>query len=594
MPSEIPAPVQAKRLLLREELLRGNRATVTVAFVLGLVAAVATTSLPLVVRELIQAIQSDDGGLTQWILLMAAIALGGGIASAFSAFMLARIGERMVLDLRTRIIGRALRLPLRSIRQEGPGTAVARVTSDAAQLRSVVDVGVTQLPASALSVVLGLVIMGLLDWVLLLIAMGSFTISAAAIGLVVRGVRRSTLAQQTAIGMLAQDFSAALGSLPIIKAQRAEALVAQKVSRSASDASKAAIAAARLQSFVSPVMELGLQAALIGVVVGSGARLASGALTIPDFAAFLLYLLQLVSPLTVVALGVSRLQTGLSARVRVEEILTMPEEVDEGHAVPPPAEPDGSSLEFDDVSFNYELAPVLRNVSFSAPARGLTAIVGPSGAGKSTVLSLVERFVEPSSGTIRVLGHDIVTWPLSGLRRRIGYVDQAFTLLEGSIRENLLLGRDEPVSDEELLGTLALVGLREDVLALPDGLDAGIGRATDLSGGQRQRLAFARALLTRSDIIMLDEPSAQLDSVNDERLRVLVERFARDRAVIVVAHRIATIQNADRIVVLEAGEVVDVGTHDELVGRCATYAGLVHGQRLSDAGRLDAPAVEAS
>lgn len=587
-----PAPAPAK-LRLRDELLRGNRATVTIAFVLGLVAALATVALPLVVRELIQAIQADDGSLTTPILLMAALALGGGVASALSAFMLARVGENMVLDLRSRVIGRVLRMPLRVVRREGHGTVVARVTSDAAQLRAVVDVGVTQLPTSGLSVILGLVIMGLLDWVLLLIALGSFAVSAAAITVVVRGVRRSTLAQQTAIGQLAQDFSAALGALPIIKAQRAEARVADAVSASARDAAGAAVSAARLQSFVSPVMELGLQAALIGVVVGSGARLASGALSVPDFAAFLLYLLQLVSPLTVVALGVSRLQTGLSARSRVEQILAVPQESDAGDAAAPAAA-SAHALQFDDVSFAYDREPVLRHVTFSAPARGLTAIVGPSGAGKSTLLSLIERFVEPASGRIRVLGHDIERWPLSGLRRRLGYVDQAFTLIEDTIRANLVLGRETPASDAELLQTLDLVGLRADVLALPDGLDTEIGRATDLSGGQRQRLAFARALLTEADIILLDEPTAQLDTVNDELLRVVIERLAHRRAVVVVAHRIATIQSADRIVVLEAGAVVDHGTHEELVQRCATYAALVHGQRLSETGRIvDAPVVTA-
>lgn len=582
MSTDAPPPPGATGLSIRAELLRGNRRVVALAFALGVVAAIATVALPLVVRELITAIQDDDGVLLP-ILLLAGLALGGGLATALSTFLLARVGERMVLDLRTRMIGRILRLPLHAVRREGTGTLVSRVGSDAAQLRSVVDVGVTEIPVSAVSIVLGLVVMGLLDWVLLLIALGSFAVSAAAIGVVVRGIRRNALEQQTAIGLLAQRLASTIGALPIVRAQRAEEHVSAEIASAAQRASRSAIAAARLQSLVSPVMELGLQVALIGVVVGSGARLANGALTVPDFAAFLLYLLQLVSPLTVVALGVSRLQTGLSARERIAHVLNLEPEVDAGRLAASTDTPEGApAIAFEDVAFAYDERPVLDGVSFEAPAHGMTAIVGPSGAGKSTILQLVERFVDPGSGTIRVHGHPVQEWRLDGLRRRVEYVDQAFTLLEGSIRENLTLGRDTPATDDQLLQALERVGLRDDVLAMDDGLDERIGRGVDVSGGQRQRLACARALLTEADIVLFDEPTAQLDSVNDELLRVAIEQLATDRAVVVVAHRIATIRSADRIVVVEAGRVVGVGSHDELVDGCPTYADLVARQRLSD------------
>lgn len=575
-------PTASGTLSIRAELLRGNRRVVAAAFLLGVIAAIATVALPLVVRELITAIQEDDGVLLP-ILLLAGLALGGGLATALSTFLLARVGERMVLDLRTRMIGRILRLPLNVVRREGTGTLVSRVGSDAAQLRSVVDVGVTEIPVSAVSIVLGLVVMGFLDWVLLLIALGSFAVSATAIGVVVRGIRRNALEQQTAIGILAQRLAAGIAALPIVRAQRAEEHVASEISASAGQASRSAVAAARLQSLVSPVMELGLQVALIGVVVGSGARLANGALTVPDFAAFLLYLLQLVSPLTVVALGVSRLQTGLSARERIAHVLDLEPEVDDGRLPATVDTPEGApAIAFEDVVFAYDERPVLDGVSFAAPAHGMTAIVGPSGAGKSTILQLVERFVNVGSGTVRVHGHPVEEWRLDGLRRRVEYVDQAFTLLEGSIRENLTLGRDTPATDEQLLAALERVGLREDVLGMEGGLDGRIGRGVDISGGQRQRLACARALLTEADIVLFDEPTAQLDSVNDDLLRIAIEQLSTDRAVVVVAHRIATIRAADRIVVVEAGRVVGTGTHDELVDGCPTYAGLVTLQRLGD------------
>jgi ATP-binding cassette subfamily B protein len=575
------------QLRILAELRRGRASLLVLAAVLSLAGALAALAVPLVVRELIVAIQRDEGKVGA-VALMAGLALGAALASALSALLLARAGEDMVHGVRTRVVAHVLRLPLQTVRREGTGSVVARATADAAQLRAVVDVGVTELPVAAITVVVGLVIMGLLDPVLLLIAVGSFALSAAVIAAVVVGIRRNTTAQQVAIGQLAQRLTAALTALPVVKAQRAERQVAGDVAASAGAARDAAFSAARLQSVVGPIMELGLQIALIGVVVGSGARLASGALTIPDFAAFLLYLLQLISPFTVVALGVSRLQTGLAARERLDEVLALPAETDTAAAVPPAATP-LAAVELDGVTFAHDDdRPVLRDVSFAAPTRGLTAIVGPSGAGKSTVLGLVERFLEPSGGHVRVLGHDVRDWPLGELRRRVAYVDQGFTLLEGTIRDNLLLGRDDDVDDATLLDALEQVGLRDDVEALDDGWNTVIGRATDLSGGQRQRLAVARALLGGADVLVLDEPTSQLDSTNDERLRDVIADVAERRAVIVVAHRIATVQHADLVVVLEGGEVVGLGTHEELLRDSATYRELVRGQVLASGDATEA------
>lgn len=162
-------------------------------------------------------------------------------------------------------------------------------------------------------------------------------------------------------------------------------------------------------------------------------------------------------------------------------------------------------------------------------------------------------------------------WPLDDLRRRVAYVDQTFTLLEGTVRDNLLLGSDTLLGDDALLDALDAVALRDEVLRLPNGLGTVLGRATDLSGGQRQRLALARALLTDADVVLLDEPTSQLDSINEQRLRDLVTRLAQDRAVVVVAHRLSTVQHADHVLVMESGRALDAGTHPELLARCPQY-----------------------
>jgi ATP-binding cassette subfamily B protein len=570
----------APGLRLRAVLAGGDRLQLGIAALLALISTAATLAVPLMVRDLVEAL-SDSGGLLWPVVLMTALAVVGALSATVSGYLLARTGEKMILRLRSRVMEHTMRLPLREVRTQGPGNLVARVTSDAMMLRSVIDVGAIQLPLSTITVVATLVVMSLLDWVLVLITIGSFALAGAVIGLVIIRVRRSIVAQQTALGELAQRFTATLAALPTIKAYRAEDRATGSLTQDASDLTESTLFSARLQSLIGPVMGLGQQIALVSIILGGGARMASGDLSMPDFTAFLLYLLQLVAPVAVVASSISQLQAGLAARTRFDELLSLPQEA-EDTATPCPLPDKGApGVEFRDVAFAYDDEPVLGNLTFSAPRRGLTALVGHSGAGKSTVLALIERFMHPDAGTIRVLGHDVHDWPLYDLRRRVAYVDQSFTLLEGTVRDNLLLGSDADPGDDALLDVLHSVALRDEVLRLPDGLDTVLGRATDLSGGQRQRLALARVLLTDADVVLLDEPTSQLDSINEQRLRDLVTRLALDRSVVVVAHRLSTVQHADHVLVMESGHALDAGTHQELLLRCPEYQALVRNQQWS-------------
>ncbi|NUS53349.1 MAG: ABC transporter ATP-binding protein, partial [Streptomycetaceae bacterium] len=291
---------------------------------------------------------------------------------------------------------------------------------------------------------------------------------------------------------------------------------------------------------------------------------------------------QTVPSVNALATGCGRLQAGFAARDRCNDVLLMSPEADPDDAdrpVPPPL-PDAPDVEFHSVSYTHAGATeaALRDVSLTVERTGLTAIVGPSGAGKTTTLALVDRFLRPASGSVEVLGHDVRDWPLDALRARIAYVDQAFTLLEATARENLQLGRARPARDTELAAALAVVGLADDIARLPQGLDTLLGRESDLTGGQRQRMALARALLSDADIVLLDEPTSQLDGINEQRFRTIVEDLALTRAVIVVAHRLSTVRHADHVIVMNAGAVVDAGNHTALVARCTPYRELVTSQ----------------
>ncbi|MFJ2816629.1 ABC transporter ATP-binding protein [Streptomyces sp. NPDC087294] len=577
------------------DLLRDSLAQVLLALVLSLVATASTLAIPLLVRDLIETL-AKRGSIVDTLAWMVPLALGGALASSLSAYLLARTGERFILRLRSRVMEHTLRMPLQSVRAAGAGNLVARITSDAMLLRSVIDVGVVQVPVAIVTALATIVMMALLDWVLVLLTFTAFALAGCAIWYVLRRVRKGYESIQIATGSLAQRFTTSLTSLLTVKAYRAERRTADSLTEDAGAITQEMLNASKLQSVVLPVMSLGQEVALAAIVIAGSARITDGALALPDFIAFLLFLLQLISPVTVMVMGFGRLQTGLAAKSRFEELLAVPTEpVEETTATPEgAAAPAGTgttaeadAVRFEGVSFAYDGQPVLRDVTFRVPRRGLTAVVGHSGAGKSTLFTLIERFMESSDGTLSVLGHDVSQWPLQQLRSRLGYVDQAFTLLEGTIRENLLLGSEpDPEEsrrgeDEWLIGALESVGLAETVRSLPDGLDTVLGREVDLSGGQRQRIALARALISPADILLLDEPTSQLDALNELRLRNVVDTLARDRSVLVIAHRMSTVMHADHVVVLKEGTVAATGTHAELIATNAHYRDLVESQQWS-------------
>jgi ABC-type multidrug transport system fused ATPase/permease subunit len=281
----------------------------------------------------------------------------------------------------------------------------------------------------------------------------------------------------------------------------------------------------------------------------------------------------------------TQLQAGLGALQRIEEILALPDETAPDRPVHrPPVAADGHpapAISFEGVTFAYPGGrPVLRDVSFTVPRGGRIALVGPSGAGKSTVLALIERFYEIGGGVIRLDGTDVRDLPRDALRRRLGYVEQEAPVLAGTLRGNLLLAAPEATEDR-LRAALDQVNLGGLVTRTPQGLDVEVGEGgVLLSGGERQRLAIARTLLADAPILLLDEPTSNLDARNEAALRDAIGAAARRRTLIVVAHRLSTVVDSDRIVVLDQGRVVAAGPHDELLGISPLYRELATHQLL--------------
>ena len=580
-PDGVTARAGLRRLGL---VLRPHRRPLLAAVGLAVVGAAAALAQPLLVRLVITQIQRGRPPVLAAVLLGAALVAAAAL-SGLQSYLLQRTGEAVVLDTRTALVGRLLRLPVAELDSRRSGDLISRVGADTTLLRTVVTSGLVDLVSGVAIATGSLVLMALVDPMLL-----GITVVAVAVGFsgaiaVVRRVRSASLTAQTAVGAMTAGVERALSGVRTIRAARAEERESAAVAVAAEEAFRAGVRMARLEAVLGPLASVAVQGAFLAVLGVGGARVAAGSISVADLVAFVLLLFLLVQPLAQGIAALTALQTGLGALARIEEVLAL---ADESSADEPTETGSwgGQPLEvaLQDVTFAYPTAdghlPVLRGVTFAAPAGRRTALVGPSGAGKSTVLALVERFYDPASGTVCVGGRDVRHLDRDELRSRLAYVEQDAPALAGSLRDNLLLGAPG-ADDEQLVAVLAQVNLEELVTRSPAGLGAQVGDdGILLSGGQRQRLAIARALLSRPAVLLLDEPTAALDARNEQALALAVGAIGPTTTVLVVAHRLSTVVDADHIVVLDDGLVVAAGRHEELVVSSPLYRDLAARQLL--------------
>jgi ABC-type multidrug transport system fused ATPase/permease subunit len=560
--------------------------------VLSLLTAATGLALPLVVRALIGDL-GHHRAVTGILLLMTALVTANAALGALGTYMLRRTAESVVLAARHRLVDRLLGLTIGGLDRTEPGDLMSRVTSDTTLLRDVTTNSVVGVITGSLTLVATLVLMGLMDVVLLGVTMGVFSLTALIIGVVVPRIGRAARQAQNSVGVMGAALERMLGAFRTIKASGAERREGDRIHAAAHEAWRADIRAAKWQAIAGNTAGLSVQCAFLAILAVGGARVTSGAINVGTLVAFLLYIFYLMMPIQLLEEAASQYQVASAAVARIQEAERLPVEPADppddgprpgrtGGAAPAvPAAP--AAVTFEQVRFRYrpELPGVHHGVSFDIPPRGMTAFVGPSGAGKTTVFSLIERFYEPETGRVLLDGTDVRDWPIAQLRAAIGYVEQDAPVLSGTLRENLLLGAPE-ATEEEAADVLRITRLTGLVARLPDALETAVGhRGTRLSGGERQRVAIARALLRRPRLLLLDEATSQLDALNEAALRETVAETAQLTTVLVVAHRLSTVTMADRIIVMDAGQVKAAGTHAELVASDPLYAELAATQFLA-------------
>jgi ATP-binding cassette subfamily B protein len=570
---------------------------------LSVLSAGASLGQPLLVSQVITAVQAGDAlGMIVWALI--GLVVLSAVLSGFQHYLLQRTGTSVVLSARRQLVRRMLRLPISEFDVRRTGDLVSRVGSDTTLLYAVITQGLVDAVGGALLFVGALIAMLVIDPLLLGLTVLVIAASVVTVVLLSGRIRVASRKQQEKVGDLAAAVERSLSAVRTVRASNATDREIAAVEKDAEGAWKMGIQVAKISALVVPVSGIALQVALLVVLGVGGFRVASGAITIASLISFILFLFMMIMPLGQAFGAINSVNQALGALGRIQEIISLPSETDgDATITPAPAIQTDAAISFENVQFSYPdsahkteqeklLAEVigedavahdltvLRGVSFSAARGQRTALVGPSGAGKSTILALIERFYDPTAGVVRLGGIDIRGLERTDLRSQIGYVEQDAPVLAGSIRQNLLLSAPD-ATDEQCIEVLSAVNLTEVLQRNPDGLDAAVGEdGVMLSGGERQRLAIARTLLAAPPILLLDESTSSLDGLNEQMLREAIDAVAENRTLIVIAHRLSTVVDSDKIVVLDHGRVVGVGTHSELVKSTPLYKQLAKHQLL--------------
>ena len=552
---------------------------------LGLSVLVSALSLgqPLLVGQLISAVEANLS-ITALAIGLVVLILVSALVNAFQFYLLYKTGEGVVLSTRKQLVARMLRLPIAEYDRRRIGDLVSRVGSDSTLLKAVLTQGLVDALGGMLQFFGAIIVMAFIDPILLGSTLLVVSVAVAAIAMTGRKIRSATTKAQQRVGEMSAAVERALSAIRTIRAARAEAKESEVISSAANAAYDQGLAIARLSAAVAPIAQIAFNTAFIVVLGLGGLRVASGETTIASLVTFVILLFFMIGPLISAFGAYTSVMGALGAMARINEIMVLPEE--ESGLQGTRVSKSEIAIEFRGVDFNYQPSEdeepnqILRAVNLQIPRGTRVALVGPSGAGKSTIFSLIERFYEPTSGAILLDGQEVTEFSRQELRSQIGYVEQDAPILAGSIRENLLLGKADAL-DKELVEVLAMVNLSEVLARDAKGLDAEVGEnGIMLSGGERQRLAIARALLAAPPILLLDESTSALDGPNEQRMREAIDAVAKNRTLIVIAHRLSTVVDSDQIIVLEKGSIVGQGTHSELVKSTPLYAELAKHQLL--------------
>jgi ATP-binding cassette subfamily B protein len=563
------------------DVLRPYRRQILVVLVLLLVQAIANLYLPTLNADIIN--NGIAKGDTHYIVTIGGVMLLStllmGVAALVAVYFGARVAMAFGRDVRSRLFRRVQSFSLMELNRFGAPSLTTRTTNDVQQVQMLVLMGLTLLASAPIMAIGGIFMALRLNARLSLLLVVILPLMGVVVAFIVTRAVPLFRLVQVKLDRINLVMREKLSGVRVIRAFDRDRHEERRFELANDDLTETSLRVTRLFALLMPTVMLIVNLSTVAVMWFGSFQVGHGQMPVGDLTAFLTYLMQILFSVLMATIMFVMVPRAAASADRIQEVLDVDPTVrDPGTPVPPP-EPVGS-LEFRDVTFRYPGAeePVLSGISFSARPGETTAIVGSTGGGKSTLVNLIPRLYDVTSGSVLVDGVDVRELSQQDLWSRIGLVPQRAFLFSGTVGSNIRDG-DEDARDEAVWRAVAIAQAEDFVRETPEGLDSPVAQGgANLSGGQRQRLAIARAVVKRPEIYVFDDSFSALDFTTDARLRAALHAETRDATVVIVAQRVGTIMHADRIVVLADGRVAGIGTHDELLQTCDTYREIVFSQ----------------
>lgn len=540
-----------------------------IAIGLSVMTSIGGLIIPLFTKNLVDGFSLENIHTSQ-VVLMVTTFIVQAAASGFSIYLLTRVGQNVVATLRDQLWKKLLVLPVPYYDNNRTGETISRMTNDTGVVKSLITDNLTSFFTGFISIIGSMALLLYMDWKMTLVMLTVVPLSLLIIIPLGRQMHKISRGLQDETARFTGILNQVLSEIRLVKASNAEANEYKNGKGGITNLFKFGLREGRIQAIIAPLMSLVIMALLVAIIGYGGMRVSTGALTAGELVAFILYLFQIIMPMTQLTTFFTQLQKTIGATERIIATLASEEEDHtNGRQLLNASHP----IKVEHLTFAYEQGEtILNDINFTMDSGKVTAIVGPSGGGKTTIFSMLERFYKAQTGVIKLGDDPIEEFSLQSWRSQIGYVSQESPLVAGTIRDNIKYGLEREVSESELQNAAEMAYANHFIDEFSDGYDTEVGeRGIKLSGGQRQRIGIARALLRNPQILMLDEATSSLDSHSEVYVQKALKNLMKGRTTLVIAHRLSTVVEADQILFIEKGRITGSGSHEQLLSTHTMY-----------------------